>query len=122
MNDLARMWIEAKEGQLYGKPLSDKGEDAAVHLLELVMNNPDAAFNTILEIIRLKPSEDILRWLGAGPIENLLVEKPEYLQKMINSVSDKVSLKQCLQSVDYDDEDGLDVELLEDFLNGRTED
>ena len=115
--DLATNWIEATEGQLLGNSLSGKGEEAAVNVLELVSDNPDGAVEVILQIIECQPSERVLNCLGAGPIESLLVKYPEYLEKLISIVPNADALKKCLLYVNTDPEDGLDMKLLNNFLN-----
>ena len=115
--DLETNWIEATEEQLLGNSLSGKGEEAAVNLLELVSDNPDGAVAVILQIIEHQPSERVLNCLGAGPIENLLVKYPEYLEKLIATVPDPSALKKCLLHVNTDPEDGLDTNLLKKFLD-----
>ncbi len=109
-------WIAAKQDQLLGKPLDSEKDEAIIELLDLILDNPESAFKTILQIIEQQPSDSLLACLGAGPIESLLTKHPEYLGKLIASVNDTNALKQCLLRVDYDDEDGLDVNLLENFL------
>lgn len=115
---LATNWIEATTEQLAGKSLSVEEEEAVVNLLEQVSGNPEYAFEVMLQIIEQSPSERVLNCLGAGPIEELLVKYPEYLEKLIANVSNASALKQCLLHVNYeDDEDELNINLLDDFLN-----
>jgi len=111
-------WIAAKHDQLLGKPLDSEKDDAITEILDLILDNPDSAFKTILQIIEQQPSDSVLACLGAGPIESLLSKHPEYLGELIASVQDTSALKQCLLHVDYDDEDGIDVDLIEKFLKG----
>ncbi|MHB1401828.1 MAG: DUF6869 domain-containing protein [Thiobacillus sp.] len=111
IKNLAANWIEATEGQLRGIPLSAKDEDAVVGLLELILENPGDAFEEILQIIKRKPSERALNRLGAGPIEELLVSHPEFLEKLILEASDINSLKRCLTYVNADEGSELEKDL-----------
>ncbi|MBT9539685.1 DUF6869 domain-containing protein [Thiobacillus sp.] len=108
IRNLAANWIEATEGQLRGFPLSAKDEDAVVGLLELILENPGDAFEEILQIIKRKPSERALNRLGAGPIEELLVSHPEFLEKLILEASDLNALKRCLTYVNADEGSALE--------------
>jgi hypothetical protein len=71
----------------------------------------------ILNIIEQNPSEHVLNYLGAGPVEELLVKYPEYLEKLIAMTPNASALKKCLSHVNYDDEDGLDTDMLNKFLD-----
>ncbi|WP_020564392.1 DUF6869 domain-containing protein [Methylosarcina fibrata] len=115
--NLAINWIKAKQTQILGKSLSEKEEDAIITLLEQCDYEPDNAVKVILEIIEQNPSERVLAFLGAGPVEELLVKYPEYLEKLIEMTPNTSALKECLSHVNYDDEDGLDAEMLNKFLN-----
>lgn len=110
--DFANNWIDAIEGELQGNPLNRKSEDVVVDLLELIADNPDDAFEVILQIIKQSPSERILNRLGAGPIEDLLVKHPEYLEKLINVVPDSIALKSCLTHVNADEGSELEKKLI----------
>lgn len=115
--NLANCWIVATQKQLLGEPLSNEKEEAIINLLDLIFDSPDGAFETILQIIEQQPSDRVLNCLGAGPIEELLVKYPEYLSRLIALVPNSNALRQCLLYVDYDEEDGIDINLLENFLN-----
>ena len=114
--NLAINWITAKQAQILGKSLSEKEENAVINLLEQCSYEPDNAVEVILEIIEQNPSELVLHYLGAGPVEELLVKYPEYLEKLIAMTPNTSALKACLSHVNYD-EDGLDAEMLNKFLN-----
>jgi len=115
--NLAINWIEATQAQILGKSLSEKEEDAIITLLEQCDYEPDNAVKVILEIIEQNPSERVLAYLGAGPIEDVLIKYPEYLEKLIVMTPNASALKKCLSHVNYDDEDGLNTDMLNKFLN-----
>jgi len=113
IKNLATNWIEAVEGGSRGIPLSTQGEDAIIGLLELILATPQEAYKEILKIIKLKPREQTLNRLGAGPIEELLVSRPEYLEKFILEVCDLNLLKECLVYVNADEGSELEKGLAE---------
>lgn len=114
---LALDWVKATETQIRGETLSCENEDAIINLFELCSKNPDTAFDVIIQIISETPEEKVLNHLGAGPLESLFFKYPEYLQKFITMTPDTDALKKCLSHVNYDAEDGLDLKLLDNFLN-----
>lgn len=115
--NLANEWIKATETQLSGDSLSCENEDAIIKLFELCSHHPDAALEVVLQIIEQLPAKSVLNNLGAGPIESLFFKYPEYLEKLIAMTPNTSALKECLSHVNYDDEDGLDGEMLNKFLN-----
>jgi hypothetical protein len=86
-------------------------------LFELCLSYPDDAVKVILDIIEQKPNEPVLHQLGAGAIEGLLFRYPECLEKLIAFTSNVDALKKCLLYVEYDNDDKLDKDVLEKFLN-----
>lgn len=101
--ELANNWIKAVEDEIQGRRVSADGQDARVGILQLILENPDAAADEILKIIDHKPSDRVLNRLGAGPVEELLVANPQYLERLILEASDPLALRKCLQFVNPDE-------------------
>ncbi|PPD41099.1 MAG: hypothetical protein CTY16_16375 [Methylobacter sp.] len=117
--NFALKWIKATETQLSGATLSSENEDVISDLYDLCSDNPDDALEVILQVIALAPEERVLNQLGAGPIESLFFNYPEYLEKLISLTANTDALKNCLSHVNYDDEGSLDVNFLEKFLHNH---
>lgn len=109
--NLAARWIDATEAQLSGGILSSDAEQAIVELFELVTDDPNGAAKVMLQIIEQEPGERILNCLGAGPMEELLIKHPRYLNSFLRSTHDLQLLKQCLAHVNADEGTTLEAEL-----------
>ncbi|QEX22838.1 hypothetical protein FRZ61_27710 [Hypericibacter adhaerens] len=85
--DLARAWIH-----LQNAPRESKShrENFWAHeaIWELLHNNPDEAWSTILEILKQDKSDWIIENLAAGPLEDLLVAHGRQFIGHIEAVAD----------------------------------
>ncbi|MGZ8250125.1 MAG: hypothetical protein ACXWUF_19055 [Methylomagnum sp.] len=101
-------WIEATKSQLRGNSLTEELEYPVIRLFELCSYKPNEAIEIIAEIIEKNPDEKILDCLGAGPIEELLIKYPSYLDILVDKVTNGSSLNRCLSHVNFDEEEPQD--------------
>jgi len=115
--DIASDWLKSTQAQLVGLSLNSESEKAIIAAFEICADNPDEAVNLISNIIEQKPNKKLLACLGAGPIEELLVKHPDYLNKLMEAIPCHAALKMCLQHVNTDEDDAIDKSMLNDFIN-----
>ena len=82
VNELADMWIE------YHRANDDDLFSAVKKVDYLVANNAEKAWQMILAILKKDSSEAIMSNLGAGPLEELLVQQGD---KVIDRVEAKTA-------------------------------
>jgi hypothetical protein len=119
MDDLVANWIDATVAQINGKDLNKKQNDSIIELLEICTNNPSRAFKIICQILATNPNKKVLGCLGAGPLEDLLIQHCDYIDKSIEEVVNTKLLRDCLEHVNMDPEDCPNAQNLYDFLEGR---
>lgn len=115
--NLAINWVEAASAQLSGEELKSDQENAIIRLLELSSEEPDEALTVIYEIVRRKPDLKIINYLGAGPLEELLVKHCDYLEAIISHAEHDELLRQCLAHVNLELEDCANAYKLHQFIN-----
>ena len=54
---------------------------------EICLKTPDMCFEIILEILNIKPNDEIISNLAAGPLEDLLSRHGEYMISKVEDVS-----------------------------------
>ena len=118
--DLVTEWIGAAEAQLDRRTLEASQENAIIRLFELAAQEPDSALKIIYAIVQRKPRSDVLNYLGAGPIEELLVKHCEYLNEFISRARSDSLLKQCLSHVNLEVDDCADAPDLQRFLGASV--
>ncbi len=111
-------WIAAAEAQLSGQSLTQEQDDTIVRLLELCADDPAKAFVAISGIVQLDPRLEILNYLGAGPLEDLLIKHCEYLEVLIAKARQDRRFRQCLSHVNLDNEDCPNAQILHNYLGG----
>ena len=116
MDDLASNWINATIAQIDDKELTEKQNDSIVELLEICTDNPSKAFRIICQILSTNPNKKVLGCLGAGPLEDLLVQHCDYIEKSIEEAVSTKLLRDCLEYVNMDPEDCPNAQKLYDFL------
>jgi len=118
--DLATNWIEATEAQLNRKVLGDEQESALVKLFELSSDQPGEAIKVFLKIAERAPSSSIMNCLGAGPIEELLVKHPGFLEQLITTALNSRPLQYSLMQVTLPEEDSKSLGRLREFVESIT--
>lgn len=113
---LAIKWIEATEAQLAAKILNEEEEQAIIKFFELAADEPVKAIEIALQVIEHVPRSSILNCLGAGPVEELLVKHPQYLDELIALAETNEKLKQCLRHVNLPENNLKGTNLLARFL------
>ena len=116
MDNLTTDWIDAATAQLNAQKLNKDQDNAIVNLFEICAENPSRAFNVICEILETNPRKDVLGYLGAGPLEDLLLKNCEYIDIAIERTKNITLLKECLAHVNLDKEDCPNSQTLYDFL------
>jgi len=112
-------WISAAKIQLNKEQLSGKEEDTIVELLELCSDEPEVALNVIYKIIERHPSIDILRYLGAGPLEDLIVKNCHFLNELIDKAKENSQVRECLSFVNLNEDDCSNSKDLSNFLESK---
>ncbi|MEW8185259.1 MAG: DUF6869 domain-containing protein [Candidatus Thiodiazotropha endolucinida] len=101
---LATDWIKSAELQLINETIEDSYAKPIVDLLELCNLSPRKALDIIYEIISRNPSDDVIGYLGAGPLEDILTKNCEpFIDELIEKSKKDKRLLLCLRSVDLDD-------------------
>lgn len=114
---LATDWLKSAELQLKSGLIKDSYEGPIVDLLELCSQSPRNALDVIYEIISTNPSEEILGYLGAGPLEEILVSNCEkFIDELIDRSKNDKRLLFCLRSVDLDDSGCVHAQKLYDAI------
>jgi hypothetical protein len=116
MDNLITLWISAASAQLDKLDLSEEQNDAIVELFDLCSENAEKAFEVICEILRRKPREDIVGYLGAGPLEDLLIKNCEYVDIVIERSDTVKLLMNCLEVVNIDTEDCAEASTNHDYI------
>ena len=116
MEKLVVDWILATEAQVEGKHLNEKQSNSIVELLELCTHNPSIAFSVICQLLATNPREKVIGCLGAGPLEDLLIQHCHFIEKTIEEAAKNKLLKKCLEYVNVDQEDCPNAQKLYDFL------
>ena len=101
---LAVDWIKSAEIQLKRGSLEDAYAGPIVELLDLCGTSPRKALEVIYEIISCDPSDEIIGYLGAGPLEELLIYNCEqFIDELIEKSKIDERLMLCMKSVNLDD-------------------
>lgn len=116
MDSLVDRWIDATKAQIDGKDLNEKQNDSVVEMLEICTKNPSRGFTIICQILAKHPNKKVLGCLGAGPLEDLLIQHCDYIDKSIEEIENTKLLRDCLEYVNMDLEDCPNAQNLHDFL------
>lgn len=117
---LAKRWVDSAQIILKAETTSEDDRDAAVELLELCSHDPRTALNVIYEIISLTQNPRILGYLGAGPLEEILVHDCErFMDELIDRSQSDPHLLRCLRSVEIYSYDCPQEKRFYDAINGR---
>jgi hypothetical protein len=119
MDDLVLKWVNAAIAQIDGEELDDIQNNSIVELFDICSDDPSRAFNVICQILATNPREDVLGYLGAGPLEDLLINNCDYIDKAIEEVENTKLLRGCLEHVNMEIEDCSNAKTLYDFLKKR---
>ncbi len=115
-DSLTQSWLNAATAQLDKQKLSKEQDDAIVQLFEVCSTEPERAFQVICEVLASDPRMDLVGYLGAGPLEDLLVNHCEYIDIVIEEAKSAKLLKECLEQVNLEAEDCADAQKIHDFL------
>lgn len=116
MDSLTHNWLDAARIQLNKQKLTNNQNDAIAELFEVCSDDPQRAFNVICEILACNPRKDVVGYLGAGPLEDLLIHHCEFIDIVIEKTNSIDLLKECLEQVNLDNEDCDEAEKLHAFL------
>ncbi len=119
MDELVFNWVNATTAQIDGKDLDDRQSDSIADLYDICADDPNRAFEVICQILATNPRKDVLSCLGAGPLEDLLTNHCDYIDKAIKEAENTKLLKDCLGYVNIDLEDCSNVQNLYNFLEGN---
>jgi hypothetical protein len=116
MDSLTHNWLDAATIQLNKQELNKDQDDAIVQLFEVCSDDPKRAFNVICEILACNPRKDVVGYLGAGPLEDLLIHHCEYIDIVIEKTNSIELLEECLEHVNLETEDCEEAEKLHAFF------
>lgn len=119
MENLSTNWINAAAAQIDGENLDDNQNNSIVELFEICADDPNRAFKVICQILSTNPRKDILGYLGAGPLEDLLKKHCDYIDIAVKEAENVKLLRDCLEHVYMDPEDCPNAQKLNDFLEGN---
>ena len=104
-DNLIKGWIEAQAVDVE----SDQYDDvswAIDDLYDLVYDDPEELLKTVQLILGQNSSEKVIGALGAGVIEELIVNSDELvIEKLLDIVSSNDNLKRCFKYVYVDQKD-----------------
>src|SRR4051794_11157068 len=102
---LAKSWIFAQKLGV-DSPGYEKHSWAVDEIIDLAADQPDELWLIILRILEIDSSEEIVKAVGAGPLEDLMVQHGE---KLIDKVEDQASksgaFKAAMKGVWLDSDD-----------------
>ncbi len=102
---LARTWIYAQKLGI-GNPGYDRYAWAIDQVLDLAFHEPNQLWQLIQRILEIDSSEKIVRALGAGPLEDLMVQHGETLIGEVEArASTSKAFKAAMQSVWLEESD-----------------
>ena len=107
--------------QLQRGSIDNSFADPIVDLLELCERSPREALEVIYEILSYDPNDEIIGYLGAGPLESLLVSNcDQFIEELINRSKSSRGLLLCLKSVDLDDSECDMADFFYDAIRGLS--
>ncbi|MCU7904827.1 MAG: hypothetical protein KZQ76_03050 [Candidatus Thiodiazotropha sp. (ex Epidulcina cf. delphinae)] len=75
-------------------------------MIDLVIDHPERVWELILEILRIDDSEEIIKAVGAGPLEDLMVHHGDhFIDKIEHEAANSKSLIIAMQNVWLDSDD-----------------
>jgi len=102
---LASTWIMAQKIGV-DNPGYEKCSWAADELINMADSDPKELWYLILEILHLDSSEKIIKSVGAGPLEDLIVEDDKnYIEKIEIEASKSDSFRSAMRYVWLDQND-----------------
>lgn len=104
--NLVTEWIIGQSHGGVGTPEWNCRESLMLDVLAMPEENPELAWNFILEVIEQCPSEDVLGILSASLLEDLLTDHgPHFLTRVVEQAGKSPLFKQILGQVWLDEED-----------------
>lgn len=102
---LASAWIMAQKIGV-DNPGYERCSWAVDELINIVHENSEELWLIILEILNLDSSEEIIKAVGAGPLEDLMVSYDKaYIEKIEKQASKSKVFKNAMQNVWLDQND-----------------
>ncbi|MCG7984202.1 MAG: hypothetical protein JAY90_15805 [Candidatus Thiodiazotropha lotti] len=102
---LASSWISAQKFGV-GNTGYDSHSWAVSELIELAVDDPEKTWILIKEILKLDDSDYIVKSVGAGPLEDLMVYHGKiFIERIQKEASMSDSFKNAMQNVWLDSDD-----------------
>lgn len=103
---MASKWLCAAQRQLTTGRIADADQDAIVGLLELCRDDPRSALDIIYEIVSSTSETEILEYLGAGPLEDILASNCDlFIDELIDISRSNLKLRTCMKAVEIYEEE-----------------
>lgn len=108
--DLVNDWIQAQKVRVESVEYK-KYQWAADKLIDAAISNPCFLWEAILKVIATESSDLVLQSIGAGPLEDLMVNhSDEYIDVIIREAKQNEPLREAMSYVWLDDEDSNHVD------------
>ncbi|MEE9421907.1 MAG: hypothetical protein V3V50_01985 [Gammaproteobacteria bacterium] len=105
MKRLVSSWIFAQKRGV-DRPGYETHSWAVDEVINFASDKPDLLWETILEILDLDSSEEIIKAVGAGPLEDLMVyHGSQFIQKVDSQAEKSNVFKTAMQNVWLDSDD-----------------
>ena len=108
MNDktrLAKSWIFAHKLGV-DKIGYEQHSWAVDEVIEMAIDKPNDLWDLILEILKIDDSNEIVAAVGAGPLEDLMVNHgPDFIEKIEEQAESSSAFKNAMKSTWLDSED-----------------
>lgn len=106
ISQLAHSWIMASKQEI-DSPAYEKLSWAVDEVIDNCIDNPERAFDLIFKVLEIDDSEEIIKALGAGPLEDLMVNHASRFIDRIEKEANSLSVfRKVMQNVWLDEDDG----------------
>lgn len=105
LDRLARSWIFAQKLGV-DRPGYDKHIWAVDEMIDLAIDSPDELWLAILRILEIDSTEEVVKAVGAGPLEDLMVQHGEqFINEVEKYAAKSAALKNAIKNVWLDEKD-----------------
>lgn len=105
-SSLVHSWIQAQKIGV-DNPGYKKHSWAADEFINAAIDQPEKLFLDVMSVLKTEDSDLVLKAIGAGPLEDLLIYHGEWtINRLRQEVTKCPALRQALREVWLDDEDG----------------
>jgi len=107
INKLAHAWVTTQKQGL-GTAGYNHHSWAVDELIDAAISDPEKAFITIVRILEIDTTDEIFQALGAGALEDLIVNHGElYIDKIENQAALSEPFRKVMQNVWLDTDDSI---------------